>query len=59
MVGTLLKVKMQEDQARKEIKKASVAPKQKEEKNPQKEEKNPQKAGKKSGLLTIKIEPRK
>ena len=52
LVGTLLKAQKLEDHARQESKKASTAPKPK-------EEKNPQKWGKKSGPLFIKSEPRK
>jgi hypothetical protein len=51
LVGTLLKAQSLEEQAKQESKKASIAPKPKEEKNPRKGEK-------KSGLL-FKSEPRK
>ena len=51
LVRTLLKAQKLEDQARQESKKALTAPKQM-------EDKNPQKAGKKSGPLFTKSEPR-
>ena len=52
LIETLLKAQTLEEQARQEGKKASTAPKPKEEKNPRKGEK-------KSGPLSIKSEPRK
>jgi hypothetical protein len=52
LVGMLLKAQMREDQARQEGKKASTAPKLKQEKNSQKVEKKP-------GPLFTKSEPRK
>jgi hypothetical protein len=52
LVGMLLKAQTLEEQVKKEDKKASMAPKPK-------EEKNPQKGGKKSGPLFTKSEPRK
>ena len=52
LIGTLLKAQMLEEQVRQEGKKALMAPKGKEEKNPRKGEK-------KLGPLSIKSEPRK
>ena len=50
LVGTLLKAQKLEEQTKQETKKASVAPKSKEEKNPQRREK-------KLGPLSLKSEP--
>ena len=52
LIGTLLKAQKLEELTKQETKKASVAPKSKEEKNPQRREK-------KSGPLSLKSEPRK
>ena len=50
LIETLLKTQMQEEQAKQEGKKAPVAPKPKEEKNPRKRDKKP-------GPLSLKSEP--